>query len=106
MTCRSFAPPRSALENRPRELRLSLPEESPLLANRAEPVLPQAEGDNVQVPAGFDPAAIRLTGNVTGTPPFTGVLRHHGWRASAVKLPTPPEGQDELILMPAEVELP
>jgi hypothetical protein len=71
-----------------------------------EPVLPQAEGDNVQVPAGFDPSAVRLTGNVTGTPPFTGVLRHHGWRAKAVKLPVPPEGQDELILMPAEVELP
>jgi hypothetical protein len=71
-----------------------------------EPVLPQAEGDTVEVPAGFDPSAVRLTGNVTGMPPFRGVLRHHGWRVKEQKLATPPEGQDELVLMPAEVELP
>jgi hypothetical protein len=71
-----------------------------------EPVLPQGEGATVQVPAGFDPSAIRLTGNVTGQPPFQGTLQHHGWRAKEIKLAPPPEGQDELVLMPAEVELP
>src|SRR4029077_6144348 len=35
-----------------------------------EPVLPQAEGATVEVPPGFDPSAIQLTGNVTGQPPF------------------------------------
>ncbi|MBY0525116.1 MAG: DUF2760 domain-containing protein [Gemmataceae bacterium] len=70
-----------------------------------EPVLPQAEGETVQVPAGFDPSAIRLTGNVTGQPPFSGTLRHHGWRVKELKLAAPPEGQDEMVLMPAEVEL-
>jgi hypothetical protein len=70
-----------------------------------QPVLPQTEGDSVEVPAGFDPAAIRLTGNVTGQPPFRGTLRHHGWRASELKLAIPAASVDEFVLMPAEVEL-
>lgn len=71
-----------------------------------EPVMRQEEGATVEVPPGFDPSAIRLTGNVTGQPPFRGTLQHHGWRATGYSLPTPPEGQDDLVLAPAEVELP
>ncbi len=71
-----------------------------------EPVLPQSEGAMVDVPPGFDPSAIRLTGNVTGEPPFHGTLQHHGWRVKELKLAKPPEGQDEFVLHPAEVELP
>ncbi|GIW81455.1 MAG: hypothetical protein KatS3mg105_3262 [Gemmatales bacterium] len=71
-----------------------------------EPILPKEEGETVEVPAGFDPSAIRLIGNVSGDPPFRGTLLHHGWRAKEIKLPTPTGGQDELVLMPAEVELP
>jgi hypothetical protein len=71
-----------------------------------EPVMAGREEDEVQVPAGFDPSAIRLTGNVTGNPPFKGVLKHHGWRVRAYKLPAPPPGVDELVVAPAEVELP
>jgi Domain of unknown function (DUF2760) len=70
-----------------------------------QPVLPQAEGSPVEVPAGFDPSAIRLTGNVTGQPPFRGTLQHHGWRVTEIKLAPPPDGQDDLVLMPAEVEI-
>jgi len=71
-----------------------------------EPVLPRPERSEVEIPSGFDPAAVRLTGNVTGQPPFKGTLQHHGWRVKEIKLAAPPEGQDEFILMPAEVELP
>jgi hypothetical protein len=71
-----------------------------------EPVLPRPERSEVEIPSGFDPAAVRLTGNVTGQPPFKGTLQHHGWRVKEIKLPPPPEGQDEFIIMPAEVELP
>lgn len=71
-----------------------------------EPVLSGSEGDNVTVPKDFDPSAIRLTGNVTGEPPFHGALRHAGWRASKVKLPAQPAGQDPQIVAPAEVEIP
>jgi hypothetical protein len=70
-----------------------------------EPVVPEAEGVAVTVPSGFDPSAIRVTGNVTGSPPFTGTLRHHGWRVKELKITPPPAGQDEFVVHPAEVEL-
>ena len=54
--------------------------------------------------AGFDPATVRLTGNVQGEPPFRGTLQHGGWRAVDVKLP-PPSELDPGVLAPAEVEL-
>lgn len=71
-----------------------------------ERVLNMQEGDEITIPAGFDPSAIRLTGNVGSEPPFRGALRHAGWRASKVKLPTQPAGQDPQIVAPAEVEIP
>ena len=71
-----------------------------------EPVLPQAEGETVEVKPGFDPSAVRLTGNVTGQPPFRGTLQHHGWRVKDYNLPAPPEGQDPFVIAPAEVDLP
>ena len=70
------------------------------------PIFTEAEGETVQVPTGFDPSIVQLTGNVTGQPPFHGSLKHHGWRVREIKLAPPPEGQDEFILQPAEVELP
>jgi hypothetical protein len=71
-----------------------------------EPVLPQKEEETVTVPAGFDPSTIRLTGNITGNPPFKGILKHHGWRVKDYKFAAPPEGQDEFVVAPAEVDLP
>lgn len=69
-----------------------------------EPIMAGDEGATVTVPAGFDPAAIRLVGNVAGEPPFTGVLRHAGWRARSVTLPAR-TGQDPHVIAPAEVEI-
>jgi hypothetical protein len=71
-----------------------------------EPVLNDSEGAAVQVPVGFDAQRIRLTGNIAGSPPFKGSLKHHGWAAREVSLPLPPEALDPKILAPAEVELP
>jgi hypothetical protein len=68
------------------------------VALREEP-----EGAPVVLDEGFDARAIRLTGNVAGNPPFRGTLRHHGWRASAVRLPV--SDGDPTLLAPAEVEL-
>jgi hypothetical protein len=70
------------------------------------PVLPNNENDTVTVPAGFDPSAVRLTGNVAGQPPFRGTLIHPGWRVTAMRVAAPPEGADEMVLAPAEVEIP
>ncbi|BET68181.1 hypothetical protein ASA1KI_30990 [Opitutales bacterium ASA1] len=70
-----------------------------------EPVLPQREGDGVTVPVGFDAGRIRLTGAVTGKPPFRGSLKHHGWAATEVKFPDVSSALDPRVLAPAEVEL-
>jgi len=69
-----------------------------------EPVLPGREDEPVTVPAGFDPAAVRLVGNVQGEPPFTGTLRHAGWRVTRIVIPER-KGLDPRIVAPAEVEI-
>ncbi len=72
---------------------------------RLEPVMKEAEGSEVAVGEGFDPSAIRVTGNVVGSPPFKGVLRHCGWSVTKTDLPPLPENQDLSIIEPAEVEI-
>jgi len=69
------------------------------------PAIPEAEGAAVTLPAGFDAARIRITGNVAGQPPFRGTVKHHGWVAGAVRLPALSETLDPRILAAAEVEL-
>ena len=68
-------------------------------------VMAGADGDRVTVAKGFDPSAVRVVGNVTGQPPFTGTLLHPGWRVKEVRLPALADGQDPFVLQPAEVEL-
>jgi Domain of unknown function (DUF2760) len=63
------------------------------------------DGSEVVVEAGFDPAAVRLTGNVTGNPPFRGTLQHAGWRAAKIALPQSPGDTDPTVIAPAEVEI-
>lgn len=70
-----------------------------------EPVLNETEGATIIVPPGFDAQRTRITGNVTGRPPFRGTLKHHGWAATAVHLPTVSDALDPRVLAPAEVEL-
>ena len=70
-----------------------------------KPVMKEAEGALVAVEKGFDPSAVRLTGNVVGTPPFKGKLTHSGWRVIKTNLPPIPQNQDTSIIEPAEVEL-
>ena len=70
-----------------------------------EPVMPGEEDAKVAVPKGFDPAEIRLIGEAKGEPPYRGTLRHRGWRATEVKLPTLADGVDRTVIAPAEVEL-
>jgi hypothetical protein len=69
------------------------------------PVKTEEEGTKVTIAAGFKPAEIKLSGNVQGSAPYVGVLRHRGWRATEVTLPTPVQGYDPSVIAPAEVEL-
>jgi hypothetical protein len=71
-----------------------------------KPILEQEEGTTVEVPTGFDANRFRLTGNVTGEPPFHGQLMHHGWIASQCDVPAWTGSEDSArIVAPVEVEL-
>jgi Domain of unknown function (DUF2760) len=72
---------------------------------KLEPILNSEEDQPVTVHAGFDPAAIKLIGNVVGAPPVRGVLRHKGWRVKEVNLPPLPQGAGRMVVAPAEVDL-
>ena len=69
------------------------------------PVRSEAEGSSLVLAAGFSPEEVKLVGNVQGSAPYKGVLRHRGWRAEHLELPVPVDGHDARVLAPAEVEL-
>ncbi|KAB0642526.1 DUF2760 domain-containing protein [Burkholderia latens] len=69
------------------------------------PVRDEAEGSRVTLPAGFDATAVRVTGNVVGSAPFTGTVSHRGWRVTDVRLPKLTGSHDASVIAPAEVEL-
>ncbi|MDJ0782715.1 MAG: DUF2760 domain-containing protein [Desulfosarcinaceae bacterium] len=70
-----------------------------------EAIVDGEEETEVTIAAGFDPNAIKLVGNVVGEPPFTGILRHKGWRATGVEIPALSDRDDPLVIAPAEVEI-
>jgi hypothetical protein len=72
---------------------------------KLEPILNSEENQPVTVQSHFDPATIKLLGNVTGEPPIRGVLRHKGWQVKDVKLPPLPQGSGRVVIAPAEVEI-
>jgi hypothetical protein len=72
---------------------------------RFQPASNGSEGAPMTVPAGFDAQRIRLTGNVTGNPPFRGTLKHHGWIITEVKMPEISDALDPRVAAPAEVEV-
>ena len=70
-----------------------------------KPVIDREEGESLTIDRGFDDGTIVLTGNVVGEPPFQGILRHKGWQAKRLDLPTLTGAGDASILMPAQVEV-
>lgn len=70
-----------------------------------KPVIESMEGETVTVEEGFDPGAIKLVGKVSGSPPFSGVLRHRGWQAGKMEMPTFSGDQEATVIAPAEVEI-
>jgi hypothetical protein len=70
-----------------------------------EPIRSEEEGSKVTLPKGFDAAKNKLVGDVSGDGPFAGTLKHRGWRAVSVTLPTAMEGHDAKVVAQAEVEL-
>jgi hypothetical protein len=48
---------------------------------------------------------VKLVGNVAGSAPFRGVLRHRGWRVEELTLPKLVGTHDPKLVAPAELEL-
>ena len=61
--------------------------------------------DRSKFPRASTRNAFGITGNVAGQPPFRGTLKHHGWEATAVRLPAVSDALDPRVLVAAEVEL-
>jgi hypothetical protein len=65
-----------------------------------------SEGMAMTVPLGYDPAAIRLTGQVAGSGPWQGTVQHPGWQATEVRIPEIPGAWGEVpVIHPVEVEV-
>ena len=71
---------------------------------RIESVRSEAEGASLTL-AEASPD-VKLVGNVSGSAPFRGVLRHRGWRVHALTLPKRIGSHDAELIAPAELELP
>lgn len=71
-----------------------------------EPISTESEGESISIEEGFDPANIRLVGQVQGDPPFKGILRHKGWKLTKAQLPEINNEITNGVICPAEVELP
>jgi hypothetical protein len=70
------------------------------------PVMRAAEGDSIRVEKGYDPGRIRLTGQISGDPPYSGVVAHPGWEATRCDLPEWTGNPDAArVIAPAEVEV-
>src|SRR6478609_1002452 len=63
----------------------------------------EAEGERLTLERASED--VKLVGNVAGSAPFRGVLRHRGWRVEELKLPTMVGEHDLTLVAPAELEL-
>lgn len=71
-----------------------------------KPVVAEAEGAAIEVPDGFDPGRFQLTGNVAGSPPYSGRVAHHGWEAAHCELPTWSGNESAAkVVAPAEISI-
>jgi hypothetical protein len=71
---------------------------------RVEALRTEAEGSAVSV-SSEQMTSVKLVGNVSGSAPYRGTLRHRGWRIKELALPTRIGGQDSSVIAEAEVEL-
>lgn len=73
---------------------------------RLVPVIDAVEGTQTSVAAIAAPdraSLLKFIGNVPAQPPKSGMLRHKGWRAERIDLPTPKHGDG--VIAPAEIEI-
>jgi len=72
---------------------------------RLSPVIDGVEGSYTKIESN-DPALVKLLGNVPASGKAQGgILRHKGWKADQVDLPTLKASQTNSVLAPAEIEI-
>jgi hypothetical protein len=70
------------------------------------PIAREEEGAEMTLPAGFDAGRFRLSGQVSGEPPYRGRLVHHGWEATRCEIPVWTGSNDSSrVVAPVEVEI-
>lgn len=69
------------------------------------PIRQEEEESPITLEKGFNASEIRLTGNVIGEAPFSGILIHKGWKVTNSHLPKIAKDHDTSIIAPAEIEL-
>jgi hypothetical protein len=74
---------------------------------KISPVSDAEEGSQITLPADYAADEYRLTGKISGTPPFKGTLLHKGWKADSVKLPRIVNTNENCLpsIAPAQVEV-
>ena len=74
---------------------------------KVTPISEAEEGSRITVPAEYGADEYRLTGKISGEPPFTGTLLHKGWKTESVKLPRMLKTSEKRLpsITPAQVEL-
>ena len=72
---------------------------------KIKPIVEQAEGDTVELPADTSAGQFRVTGQ-GGADAKSGSLVHHGWQATQCELPKwTGDEESALIVAPAELEV-
>jgi hypothetical protein len=74
---------------------------------KISPVSDAEEGSQITLPADYAADEYRLTGKISGNPPFKGTLLHKGWKADSVKLPRIVNTNENCLpsIAPAQVEV-
>lgn len=74
---------------------------------KISPVSDAEEGSQITLPADYAADEYRLTGKISGNPPFKGTLLHKGWKADSVKLPRIVNTNENRLpsIAPAQVEV-
>jgi len=69
------------------------------------PLMEENEGSKITIPQDYDPSKIKVVGKIKGSPPYTGILVHKGWKAHKRSLPKKIGDQIAEVISPAEIEV-
>ena len=72
---------------------------------KINPIHTAQEESQVTIESDFDPAKIKISGNLNTSKPYQGTLIHRGWQVTEINLPQVIKQNNSHIICPAEVEI-